>query len=83
MKKMLNSGERRAGGREMAGLDEFRKWAAQHDSVPIEHGPRQSRLGGRQTGGTRHVAEDEVSNRERYRRSERFIHQAREHFPED
>ncbi|MET0603633.1 MAG: hypothetical protein ABW167_16740 [Baekduia sp.] len=67
----------------MNGLDKFRKWAQRHEDVPIEHGPRQSSLGGRQTTGLKHLREDDASNKERYDRSEAFIHRQRESFPED
>ncbi len=73
----------RTGGRDMNGREKFKRWALRHEQVPTDHGPRQSKLGGRQIKGTEHLREDPASNRERYERSEAFLHRPRETFPED
>jgi hypothetical protein len=74
---------RREVGLSMKGRAKFRKWAQQRDSTRVEVGPRQSSLGGRQTKGITHLQEDQATNTKRYERSEAFLHQARESFPED
>lgn len=67
----------------MIGRAKFQKWAQKRESTVVEPGPRQSSLGGRQTRGLEHLREDDAAKRERYERSEAFLHQPRQDFPED
>lgn len=76
-------GARGPRGRDMTGRDKFRAWAQRRNEVQLDPGPRQSKLGGRQVEGMEHLREDPASTKERFERSEAFMHRTRESFPED
>lgn len=70
-------------GVKMNGREQLQIWASERDRVIVAHGPRQSELGGRLTHGIKLLDEDDAANEKRFKRSEAFIHQPREVFPED